>query len=213
MWELRWILAALGAALIAALYVWDRVVRRAATDARASEGQGARPDDRSTASEPASGAPEDDTESVRDRERPKRRKPEKVIALRLVPKAAEISAEAAVLALREAGLRFGRYGIFHLHGEAEEASFSVASLVEPGAFDLGNLHDSTIPGLSIFMVLPGYGDPVNRFDLMVEAARTLAHVLDAELVDDRGSTWSIQRERYLREELIAYRHQIGQGAK
>jgi cell division protein ZipA len=205
MWELRWILAVLGAALIAVLYAWDRVGGRAATDTRPSEGQTPRPDDRGAAGE--------ETPAPAQTERPKRRKPEKVIAVRLVPKAAEVSAQAAVLALREAGLRFGRYGIFHLQGEADEASFSVASLVEPGSFDLGNLHDSTIPGLSIFMVLPGSGDPVSRFDQMVQVARSLAHVLDAELVDDRGSSWSIQRERYLREELIEYRHQIGRGAK
>ena len=86
--------------------------------------------------------------------------------------------------------------------------FSVASLTEPGSFDLDHLGDSTIAGLSFFVVLPGNGDPVARFDAMVETARALSVELAADLFDERGSSWSSQRERYLREELIEYRHQF-----
>ena len=57
------------------------------------------------------------------------------------------------------------------------------------------------------MVLPGAGDPVARFDAMVETARGLSVELSADLFDERGSSWSSQRERYLREEIIEYRHQ------
>jgi hypothetical protein len=42
---------------------------------------------------------------------------------------------------------------------------------------------------------------------MVETARRLSVELAADLFDERGSSWSSQRERYLREELIEYRHQ------
>jgi len=28
------------------------------------------------------------------------------------------------------------------------------------------------------------------------------------LHDERGSSWSVQRERYVREEIIEYRHQL-----
>ena len=58
------------------------------------------------------------------------------------------------------------------------------------------------------MILPGVGDPITRFDQMVETARALAHELEAELFDEKGSSWSIQRERYVREEIIASRHQL-----
>src|SRR5690606_31078027 len=133
---------------------------------------------------------------------------EKVIALRFVPRAFEILAAEAVRALRDAGLGHGRYGIFHSYDDAcpGEPQFSVASLTEPGSFDLERL-DEPLAGMSFFMILPGTGDPVDRFDAMVETARSLAHLLDAELFDDRGSSWSIQRERYIREELINYRLQ------
>jgi FtsZ-interacting cell division protein ZipA len=41
---------------------------------------------------------------------------------------------------------------------------------------------------------------------MVTAARAVAKSLDGNLVDELGSTFSIQRERYLREEIIQFQH-------
>ena len=76
------------------------------------------------------------------------------------------------------------------------------------AIDLNNIDGTTIAGLSFFVVLPGLGDPVARFDSMVEIARALSVELAADLFDERGSSWSSQRERYLREEIIEYRHQF-----
>jgi cell division protein ZipA len=58
----------------------------------------------------------------------------------------------------------------------------------------------------LFLVLPGPIDSVEGFDLMMAAARTLSQSLDGELLDESGSTLSIQRERYLREEIIKYQH-------
>jgi FtsZ-interacting cell division protein ZipA len=44
------------------------------------------------------------------------------------------------------------------------------------------------------------------------AARAIAQSLDAELLDETGSTLSIQRERYLREEIIQFEHALNVGA-
>jgi FtsZ-interacting cell division protein ZipA len=41
---------------------------------------------------------------------------------------------------------------------------------------------------------------------MIAAARTLAQSLNGELVDESGSTLSIQRERYMREEIVQFEH-------
>jgi cell division protein ZipA len=126
----------------------------------------------------------------------------------LIPRGDELNSERAVAALSGAGLQHGRYGIFHKDGTAGEPAFSVASLTEPGSFDLANLQVTSIAGLSFFVVLPGSGDPVARFDAMVETARALSVELAADLLDERGSSWSSQRERYVREEIIEYRHQV-----
>ena len=134
---------------------------------------------------------------------------ERVISLRLIPREGEqLDAERTVRALREAGLQHGPYEIFHYCEDRNvpESGFSVANLVEPGSFDLSSIVDSTLPGMTLFMVLPGSRDPVERFDRMVDIARELCESLDARLLDELGNSWSIQRERYLREELIEYRH-------
>jgi cell division protein ZipA len=134
--------------------------------------------------------------------------PDRIVALRLVPRGAELASDRAVAALRDAGLEHGRYSIFHRQLGNNREGFSVASLTEPGTFDVDRLADTSIAGLSFFVVLPGDGDPVARFDAMVETARALSVELAADLFDERGSSWSSQRERYLREELIEYRHQF-----
>lgn len=214
MLELRWVLLGLGAALLLVVYLWgrgalQRFLPRAALARRwlpSSPELGSRDDaspDTGAKSE-APGSSADDAILTRAASRPDR-----IITVRFVPKGNLLSAEKVVLALRGAGLQHGRYGIFHRLSEDDGRAtlFSVASLTEPGSFDLTSLGKTTIPGMSFFMVLPGDGDPVARFDMMVGTARSLAHDLDAELHDERGSSWSIQRERYVREEIIEYRHQ------
>jgi len=133
--------------------------------------------------------------------------PDKVIAIRLVPDGeTEFPAEALIMALRENGLRHGKHGVFHRldKGEEGEGRFCVASLVEPGSFELSNLHDATYPGVSFFMLLPIKEDSVTVFDDMLNLAHVLATQLDGVLLDEAGSRLSIQRERYLREEVIEF---------
>ena len=137
--------------------------------------------------------------------------PEKIVALRVVARdRGAFRGDELILSLRGIGMRHGRFGIFHrIDGDDEDRTvFSAASLVEPGSFDLQNIAEQEIPGISLFAVLPGPVEGAEAFDMMVEAARTLAQSLDGELLDESGSTLSIQRERYLREEIIAYEHSI-----
>ena len=207
MWDLRWVLLGLGALVLIAVYLWSRGFlsrdmlpslprRKERTEPSIGE-----PSPVERAAQPTSLV---ETVSEEEKARPG---PERVVALRLIPRGAELPTERAVAALRNAGLEHGRYAIFHRQLGANREGFSVASLTEPGSFDLEHLDDASIAGLSFFLVLPGMGDPVSRFDAMVETARAMSVELAADLFDERGSSWSSQRERYLREELIEYRHQ------
>ena len=78
--------------------------------------------------------------------------------------------------------------------------------MEPGSFDLSNIKDQAIPGISLFAVFPGPVAAVEAFDLMMAAARAIAKTMEGDLLDESGSTLSIQRERYMREEIIAFEH-------
>ncbi len=213
MWDLRWVLVGLGALVVIGVYLWSkgyfnrrllpRLPRRAER-VEPSIGDTAavpQPQESFDSSPPvASPAPAAAPVSPPVLER--------VIALRLIPRNGELPAERVVAALNGAELEHGRYGIFHRPPHVgTEPLFSVANLTEPGTFDLETLAENSVAGLTFFIVLPGTGDPVERFDAMVAAARMLSVELDGELHDERGSSWSIQRERYLREEIIEYRHQ------
>jgi len=207
MWDLRWVLLGLGALLVAGVYLWSRgfvrmpvLVRRSPT--RTPRTEPSIDGESAVIAEPAP------LVEVVPQEPTAKGAPDRIVALRLIPRDGELGADRAVQALRNAGLEHGRYAIFHKPQDSLKEAFSVASLTEPGSFDLNNLEGATIAGLSLFVVLPGAGDPVTRFDAMVETARALSVELAADLFDERGSSWSSQRERYLREEMIEYRHQF-----
>jgi cell division protein ZipA len=208
MWDLRWVLLGLGALVVVAVYLWSKgFLSRRILPKRAPRAEptiGVVP--------PATATPASVDPAAVVAKKPARGAPDRIITVRLIPRGEELTANRTVDALRSAGLQHGRYGIFHrnLNGSPSgEPSFSVASLTEPGTFDLDNLADHTVAGLSFFIVLPTAGDPVACFDSMVETARAMAVELESDLHDEGGSSWSIQRERYIREEIIEYRHQSG----
>lgn len=207
MWDLRWILLGLGALLVAGIYLWNRGIVRWPLFAQRLQQRVPRTEPSIDGEPPAPAAEPEPLVEVVAEESAARYGPDRVVALRLIPREGELPMDRAVQALRRAGLDHGRYAIFHQGLGALKEAFSVASLTEPGSFDLNNLEGNTIAGLSFFIVLPGAGDPVARFDAMVETARALSVELAADLFDERGSSWSSQRERYLREEIIEYRHQ------
>lgn len=191
MTELRWALLLLAIAVLVGVFAWTRYAPRLRTRRQA------------TAPAAKAGAPEQPA-----RPRPVVM-PDKVVTLRLMSRERPgFPGEQLVMALRDAGLRHGRFGIFHrpADGDADTALFSVASLVEPGSFDLARLRTDNYPGISLFLAIPGPPDVVTAFDLMVDTARTLAEDLGGELLDEQGSTLSIQRQRYIREEIIQFLH-------
>lgn len=227
--ELRWVLLGFGILIVLGVYLWGRGVLRLGAKAPATAAR-TEPTMESDSGEADAddNEPLDEMEPVEmeledaESERPSLETtvhkvsinaPEKVVALRLVPRGEAPSGEETVLALRKSGLEHGRMGIFHriADRDADNPLYSIASLTAPGSFDLTKLNESTVPGLTVFMVLPGRGDPVQRFDSMLETARDLAHELNAEMFDEKGSSWSVQRERFIREEVIRYRHQLEHG--
>lgn len=210
--ELRWVLIALGILVIVAVYLWSQgFVRRWLAPLFALRAKNAEADS-TVRVEPGIGESlsadsEHDPIPIDPPEVPVE-PADTIVTIRLIPNQKTIACDKVILALRAAGLKHGRYGIFHKHASElrDTPKFSVANLTEPGSFDLAKLSETRIPGMSFFMVLPGEQDPVGRFDEMVATARSLARELDGELRDDKGSSWSIQRERYVREEIIEYCH-------
>ncbi len=198
---LRWLLLLFGVLVMAGVYLYSRRERN-------------KPDEDVDAENrilPAIGgtSAESDVDVGEQAESPAQDLPQKIVTLRVVARdRGAFHGEDLVLSLRGIGMRHGKFGIFHrIEGSDEDKTiFSAASLVEPGSFDLANIQEQVIPGISLFLVIPGPIDGAEAFDMMIAAARTLAQSMNAELLDESGSTLSIQRERYMREEIIEFQH-------
>tara|TARA_Y100000768_G_scaffold357684_1_gene312922 strand:- start:88 stop:768 length:681 start_codon:yes stop_codon:yes gene_type:complete len=129
-----------------------------------------------------------------------------VITVRLTPIDTEPFHGNQVLEILNGnGLSLDDSGIFnYLDKHNKTKLFSAANLVEPGVFDAQDIENQKIPGLSFFMLMPLSANEINAFDEMMMVLKKIKTSLKAELLDDAGSTLSIQRERYIREEVIEY---------
>jgi cell division protein ZipA len=213
---LRWLLLLFGLVVVAAVYFYTRYQRRAADDSPQQDLFSGRDRHAPTKrrAEPVFFGETDaetDTDDFDPDESDEADPPsqQKIVTLRIIARNnGAFPGDELVLSLRGIGLRHGKFGIFHRHEGNDESKtiFSAASLVEPGSFDIANIKEQEIPGISLFMVLPGPVDGAQSFDLMMATARALSQSLNAELLDESGSTLSIQRERYMREEIIQFEH-------
>ena len=131
---------------------------------------------------------------------------QRIIALRLVSARERWAGRAVVDALQAEGLVFGKYSIFHREHAGSKTVFYVASMVEPGSFDLDRLDTVTYPGISLFAVVPGSVEAPAVFDMMLATGRRLAERLQGQLQDEQGSTLTAQRILNLREELVHLEH-------
>lgn len=205
--DLRWALLIVGLLLLVGVYLYTRYRPSVSRNLR----QRSEPvlselsaDDADTSGSPPALEPADNSDFTTEAVLP-----DKVVAVRIVAKgSAGFPGEKLILGLRGVGLRHGRFGIFHRHSDGDDGPvrYSVASLVEPGSFDLTALKTSSYRGVSMFMMLPSELNAVESFDQMLDDARNLAGILDAELLDAEGNSLSIQRERFMREEVLQYQH-------
>lgn len=91
-------------------------------------------------------------------------------------------------ALLAVGLRYGKWNIFHRHEEISgrgPIQFSLASIVEPGTFDLAKIGSFSTPGLTLFMRASGLANPAQAFELLLSAAQQLAEELGGRVCDEK----------------------------
>jgi len=138
------------------------------------------------------------------------RTPQKIFALRVTAQApARFDGLALLEALRAESLTHGRYDIFHrLHSDGRPV-FSVASLKEPGRFDLQTMPATQYPGVALFTVLPGPVSAADAFDEMLFTARALATHLTGVIGDERGVPLTATRVAAFREEVLEFERSLG----
>jgi cell division protein ZipA len=114
------------------------------------------------------------------------------------------SGSALLTAFESQGLAYGRYQVFHRRHVVGRSLFSVASLVEPGTFDVAQMPAQEFKGVTLFAVLPGPVDPLPTVDEMLAAARGLAGQLPGILQDAMGVALSPQGMAALRDDIAHF---------
>lgn len=113
----------------------------------------------------------------------------------------EFRGDSLLQALLSVGCRFGAMDIFHRHEKTSghgKVLFSVASIINPGTFDIDNIQDITTPGLALFFTCPGTTAPLMVFDLMLKTSYKLAKFLHAEILDDQFNRLTSERVAEIR---------------
>ena len=131
---------------------------------------------------------------------------QRIVALRLVASGEPWNGADLRAALEAEDLEYGPYSIFHRPREDGKSLFYVASMMEPGSFDLAQMDEQEFAGISLFGIVPGPLDAPATFDLVLSTGRSLADRIKGQLQDEQGSTLTSQRILNLREDLVQFEH-------
>jgi len=125
----------------------------------------------------------------------------KILSLRLAIAPQRFEGAKLQESLLAESLQHGKYGIFHrLHTDGNIV-FSVASMVEPGSFELEKMSETLYPGITMFTQLPGPVPGMHALNELVACARRLQANLGGTLQDERGVPLTVHRIERMRQEV------------
>jgi cell division protein ZipA len=160
---------------------------------------------------PAAAATAADAPTLSSSEAPQSRRVErrKILSLRLAMAPQKIEGAKLLEALLAESLQHGKYSIFHrLHADGSIV-FSVASMVEPGAFDLEKMGETLYPGMTMFTQLPGPVPGMHALNELIACARRLQANLGGTLQDERGVPLTVHRIERMRQEVREFERPAG----
>ena len=130
---------------------------------------------------------------------------EELVVLNVIAKTSAFQGGDVLELFLRNGIKFGDMNIFHRIDPVTKASqYSIASLTEPGYFDLRTMDAMQIKGLCLFMQLPGPGQPTKVFTDMLTVADKLARQLDAEVCDEQFNRLTRQSTEHYRQRVAEF---------
>ncbi|MEW5681867.1 MAG: cell division protein ZipA [Pseudomonadota bacterium] len=122
----------------------------------------------------------------------------------------EMKGPELLSALLTLGFKYGDMDIFHRHQDSAGSGavlFSLANMFNPGTFDLENIDKLSTRGVSLFMTLPGPGEPLQNFNLMHNAAKKLAEEFGGQVLDGQRSVLTVQTVRHYVDKIREFQRQ------
>lgn len=128
----------------------------------------------------------------------------------LLPEGKEMKGPDLLSSLLTLGFKYGDMDIFHRHLDnagSGSVLFSLANMFNPGTFDLENIDKLGTRGVSLFMTLPGPGEPLQNFNLMHNAAKKLAEEFGGQVLDGQRSVLTVQTVRHYVDKIREFQRQ------
>ena len=142
---------------------------------------------------------------------PQSTEPSEVLIIHVaMPDGQTISGASLLPLLISLGFKFGEMDIFHRHEDSAghgAVLFSLASMYNPGTFDIDNIEQISTKGLSMFMTLPCKGEALANFNMMHNAAKKISEEFGGHLLDSNRSALTVQTVRHYVEKIREFERQ------
>ena len=130
---------------------------------------------------------------------------EELVVLNVIAKSRAFQGGDVLELFLRNGIKFGDMNIFHRIDPVTKANqYSIASVTEPGYFDLRTMEALEFKGLCLFMQLPCPGQATKVFTDMLTVADKLARQLDAEVCDEQYNRLTRQSTEHYRQRVAEF---------
>jgi cell division protein ZipA len=133
----------------------------------------------------------------------------------MAPRGKQLEGMDIVAAAKQVNLQLGEMNVFNLFDDPQNKQnpiFTMASMMEPGTFDMDHLETFATPGLALFSQLPTVISGSAAFEKMLAVGRHMAQALNAELKDESRSTLTLQTIGHIREKVKNFDFRQQQGS-